>query len=624
MSILFHYIGKLFYMKNFFSRFFGDFYRIFSVISPENKTKTAILFIMMASQSALELAFIITLTYMGTALTAPQVLNSTPPFQILYYCFPLLESFSQDTKYLVLICGALVVLTSVLKNLLSYMTARFTSLLGEKISIDIGDEIMSHFLYSNYVWHLSPESLSTFQRMQWRTNISAMLINQLLMYACLITVLVLFVSLVGQEPVLTTLIIFITGTVGVILYKGIRHRVDIAASIVANSAQNENRAIMCATKGIRDVLVYRQQEAFLRSVTEAARSGVMARAFNSLAPTIPTWILETTGFLVVVIALIYLVFIDNADIPRITTALGLLLLTAWRVLPYSNRVVSYQVSIRALHPMVFSVLELLESLRIRGKATPVEPDASFTLNRELSLRHVCFRYPSTAEDCLHDLTFTIKVGKKIGIIGPSGAGKSTLVGLLSGLLDPTLGDILVDGKKLDPPRTAALRALIGYVPQTPFLFAGTLAENVAFCQWGQPWDEDNVIAACQKAAVDFVTTHHMGLNQPVGDNGAGLSGGQAQRVSIARAMYTSPKLLIFDEATSALDQANENSIQQTIANLAGEITCIIVAHRLTTVEACDTIIWLDKGRVVMQGEASIVLAQYQKTQFQVQNPGCHN
>lgn len=601
-------------MKKIFSKLFEDFYRIFYIISPSNKVKTLILFIMMAVQSGLELLFILTLAYMGTALTTPDSLNTNPLFKTLYYCFPALEEWSKNPRYLVLTSGFIVVSFSILKNAMSWITAKHTVLYGEMISIDIGSEIMTYFLYSDYMWHLSSESSTTFQRMQWRGNLSMMLINQLYMYACIFTMLVLFISLVGQEPILTTLTITVTGTIGFVLYRTIRRKVDNAATITAQSTQEENRAIMCATRGIRDVLVYRQQKIFLRSVVDSAKHGIDARAFNTLAPTMPTWVLESTGFMIVVLSLAYLVFVDHADIARITKALGLLLLTAWRVLPYSNRVVSYQVVIRSLRPTVLAVLDLLESLRNREKITLIEPDPSFILQHEVALRHVCFRYPGASEDCLHDMSFKIRVGEKIGIIGPSGAGKSTLVGILSGLLLPSYGVIEADDEPLTPARTAALRSLVGYVPQSPFLFAGTLAENVAFCQWGRPWDENRVRAACKKAAIDFIDTHPLGLNQPIGENGSGLSGGQAQRVSIARALYAEPKLLIFDEATSALDQANEDSIQRTITYLAGETTCIIVAHRLTTIEKCDTIIWMEKGQIFMQGPPDEVLPLYRNTQ----------
>lgn len=180
----------------------------------------------------------------------------------------------------------------------------------------------------------------------------------------------------------------------------------------------------------------------------------------------------------------------------------------------------------------------------------------------------------------------------------------------------------MDGRTLTPARAAAFARGIGYVPQNPFLFAGTLAENIAFSQWGKPWDEQRVREACALAAIDFADAHPAGLQRPVGENGVLLSGGQAQRVAIARALYARPQLLIFDEATSSLDQSNENSIRQTIDRLSGQITCVIIAHRLSTVRNCDSIVWLDKGRIVMQGTAEEVLTAYEESLYQDSETPC--
>lgn len=599
------------------SKFFEDFLRILSVISVENKVKAFLLFVLMAAQSALELLFILTLTYMAEALTAPQMLRERLLFRGIFAICPSLEPYADNARYLLLIAGCIVIFVSIMKSAVSWISARSTIFLGEKISVDIGKEIMSRFLHNDYSWHLSSESTTTFQRLQWRGQLANMLIFQLSMYSCLLTMGVLLIGLIHQEPMLTLLVVGTTSLVGFVLYRLIRLRVDKSAVCAANSAQEETSAILCATKGIREVLIYRQQEVFLHAMTEAAQKGIRARVFNGVAPTLPTWVLEATGFTVVVAAIAYLTFVVNAGIPEITTALGLLMLTAWRVLPYANRVVGFQVSIRAVRPMVHAVLDLLYLLRAQPRPHLPAPDPNFTFENRISLHQVCFQYAGSQVDSLHNLTFDIPIGQKIGVIGPSGAGKSTLVGVLSGLLYPRCGTILVDGTPLDPGRAAAFAQLIGYVPQQPFLFAGTLAENVAFSSWGRPWDKQRVMEACQRAAVDFITTHPDGINQRIGENGAGLSGGQAQRVSIARALYCRPKLLIFDEATSALDQANENHIQNTIDSLANEVTCVIIAHRLTTVENCDSIIWVDNGHLVMHDETNIVLEKYKKEQLKV-------
>jgi ABC-type multidrug transport system fused ATPase/permease subunit len=156
---------------------------------------------------------------------------------------------------------------------------------------------------------------------------------------------------------------------------------------------------------------------------------------------------------------------------------------------------------------------------------------------------------------------------------------------------------------------------VGYVSQTPYIMPGTLAENVAFSQWGKPYNEERVRWACRLAALDIAETR--GIEMPIGEKGAGLSGGQAQRLSIARALYVNPSLLILDEATSSLDTAVETAIMNTIYSLPKSITIVIIAHRLSTVRRCDILLWIDKGKLVEFGSTDVVLPKY--TEFLAQH-----
>ena len=158
----------------------------------------------------------------------------------------------------------------------------------------------------------------------------------------------------------------------------------------------------------------------------------------------------------------------------------------------------------------------------------------------------------------------------------------------------------------------AYRSQMGYVPQSPFLMSGTVAENVAFSEWGRPLNKERIEQACRRAAIDFLGSDCENIDRAIGDNGAGLSGGQAQRVSIARALYAEPSLLILDEATSSLDQESEAYIQDTLKNLDKQQTCVIVAHRLTTLQSCDVVFWLDKGCVFASGTPEEILPRYAK------------
>ena len=161
---------------------------------------------------------------------------------------------------------------------------------------------------------------------------------------------------------------------------------------------------------------------------------------------------------------------------------------------------------------------------------------------------------------------------------------------------------------------AAYRRHVGYVPQNPYLLAGTVAQNVAFSDWGKELDEAKVRRACREAAIDFLGPACCQTDRVVSKGGNGLSGGQLQRVSIARALYTEPEILIFDEATSALDQASEAAVQETVLANRGKRICVIAAHRLSTLEVCDMVIWLEKGRIRALGAPATLLDAYLKEQ----------
>lgn len=589
---------------------FAELFRIMRLLEPQLRLRCVLVMVLLLIQSLLELGFILTLTSMALALSDSESLRATPFYHALFQLFPSLGDWAVDPHHLLLLAGIILIIASMMKSLVNFFAARSIAQLGEDISYSVGMEIMQRFLYQNYAWHLSPASKIMYQRMTWRGNLALMITHLLNMYACLFTIAILFVSLAGQEPVLTALVLGITGTIGIILYVSVRKNVDSSAKSLMQSRTQENRTLLCASRGIREVLLYGQQQTFLRKLSQSALHGRKAKVYGNIVATMPTWVLEATGFIVVVGAINYLIYVEGADSQRITAALALLLLTAWRVLPFCNRIVSLHISVRSLRPTAGAVVELLDKLRTSERTKIVAPSKNFTFEHQIELHKVSYRYPGSKEDSLHDISLTLRKGKKIGLIGASGAGKSTLAAILAGLLPVSGGKMLVDGQPLTPARAAAFTRRVGYVPQNPFLFVGTLAENIAFSQWGKPWDKERVLEVCKLAAIDFVNAHPQKLQRPIGENGAGLSGGQAQRVAIARALYARPAVLIFDEATSALDLGNENIIQQTIDKLSHQTTCVIIAHRLSTVQKCDIVIWLERGRIVKQGCPDEVIAVY--------------
>jgi ABC-type multidrug transport system fused ATPase/permease subunit len=223
------------------------------------------------------------------------------------------------------------------------------------------------------------------------------------------------------------------------------------------------------------------------------------------------------------------------------------------------------------------------------------------LNGVIEFKNVAFTYP-TREDIsvLNGITFTVDAGKKVALVGTSGSGKSTIAALVMRLYDNYTGDILFDGKPASAFELHHIRKNTALVPQEVMLFSGSIKENILY---GNPSanDEQVIEAAKQANAWNFISTFPEGLNTLVGDRGVQLSGGQKQRIAIARAILKNPTILILDEATSSLDVESEKLVQDALNKLMQNRTTLIIAHRLTTIQNADTILVLEKGRIVEQG-----------------------
>ena len=219
-------------------------------------------------------------------------------------------------------------------------------------------------------------------------------------------------------------------------------------------------------------------------------------------------------------------------------------------------------------------------------------------NDSIEVRNLHYKYPGERSTVLNGMDFTIKKNSTIGLVGYSGSGKSTLADILVGFLSLEEGEILVDGKILTPENHKQFKRNIGFVSQSIFLLDASIRENIAFGVEPDDIDEEKLMNSIKQASLeDLLKDLPKGINTEVGERGIQLSGGQVQRIAIARALYTECEVLIFDEATSALDGITEKNILDSITSLQGTKTIIMIAHRLTTLTGCDTIFVLDKGKV---------------------------
>jgi ATP-binding cassette subfamily C protein len=232
---------------------------------------------------------------------------------------------------------------------------------------------------------------------------------------------------------------------------------------------------------------------------------------------------------------------------------------------------------------------------------PSQPEGS---GLGVALKKVDFRYPGATTFALKKISLNIEAGQHVAFIGPSGAGKTTLVDLILGLIEPTAGTVQI-GSQVLAGRQPLLENLVAYVPQSPGMVSGTIAENVALGTPAENIDVERVTEALRSAHLsEFVDSLPEGIFTSVGSQGNSLSGGQIQRLGLARALYVKPKLIILDEATSALDASAEAFISQSLKELGKDVTVIVIAHRLSTVQHSDIVFVVDRGEVVASGSFS--------------------
>ena len=590
-----------------------DLARVLRQLPHVLRWKTYALFFLMFLVVIFEVLSILSMSFTAMSVAAPQVLLQSSYTQTVFFFFPSLAHLCQDPRFFTLIASLGVVTLTAVKNGLSAFLFWKQAVIAEDVSIYAGDAIMEHYLNSSYMWHISGDSAQTYMALGARQSLSQFLMQILNVYTYAGTSIALVFILVSATPSMILLILVITGAVSFIVYASMKKALDRCAQVSVQSAENEARTRNNAMHGIREVLIYRQQPIFQQKFREACLFGKRARSFLCVAPSIPAWVLEVYGFVAIPFTTWVLIRFYNADMTLIAGVVSIVMLAAWRILPLLNRSLSSLVMVRSYRPMALLCLQRLEKVKKGKRQSRVEPVPSFYFDRKISLENVSFRYPGAPATSLVGIDCLIPKGKQVGLIGISGSGKSTLAGIFAGLMEPETGIFQVDGRALSPAALSAYRSTIGYVPQTPYLMAGSIAENVAFSQWGKPYDAERVRAACRMAALDIVENDPRGIDYPLEENGAGLSGGQAQRVAIARALYARPEILILDESTSALDQQTEAAIMQTIHGLKGKLTMIIITHRLTTVEQCDWLIWMENGRIRKQGPTESVLSEYRQS-----------
>lgn len=356
--------------------------------------------------------------------------------------------------------------------------------------------------------------------------------------------------------------------------------------------------------GLKDVKVLHREEFFVRNYYESGAIGANVARNYAVMNNAPRLLIETL-FIAAMLTFILVFTLQGGDFTALFSKLAAFAVAAVRVMPATNRINTYLSEIAYAQPCLDYLYEnLTESMKldVNGSVTGLlgekkEENPPLTLTDRIALDHISYTYPNTDKPIFTDAHMEVKKGQSVGIMGPSGAGKSTIVDILLGLLHVQEGTITCDGRNVFENYPSWL-SKIGYIPQSIYLIDESIRDNIAFGIDADKIDDERIWEALEEAQLkSFVEELPEGLETTIGDRGVRISGGQRQRLGIARALYHNPEILVFDEATSALDGDTETAVMEAINSFHGKKTMVIIAHRLNTIEKCDVIYKVENGKI---------------------------
>ncbi len=468
-----------------------------------------------------------------------------------------------------------------------------------RVTAVASSELMSRYVLAPYAAHRARPLSILYRNINDSTNQAASVLLALVTLCSDILVLVaIMLVLAIASPLVTAFAVLLFGALVFGVQRVLRSRQLRLGEEAAEAGLDAWQALMPGLDGFRETRLTSSASAFVRAFREARLRGAQVGRDIAFISDIPRYLLEIV-FIVAVAGIAGILFALGQG-SEIIAVLGLFAAASMRALPTMNRVSASVAVMRAGQAGLRILVEAMGELDDQGLHDET-PHSSAPYRGDIELTGVSFAYPDGDQLVVDDITLTIRENETTAFTGGSGAGKTTLVDLVLGLLTPQSGHITSGGRDVDDD-LANWYAGIGVVPQDVFLLNASIARNIAFGERDDQIDEARVWeAAAQAQLTEVLQSLPEGLQTVVGDRGVRLSGGQRQRVGLARALYRRPRLLVLDEATSALDNATEHEIALTLQSLRGQMTIVIVAHRLSTVRSVDHLVHLREGRIAAEG-----------------------
>lgn len=533
----------------------------------------------------------------------PDILNRTNLIGKLYATSGVTDP--AEFIYLVgVIAVVILVSTATISMLTIWRAAHFAARIGQEMA----DRLFRYYMHQPWLFHCWGSSAELTKRIASDAYVVSSQVVYPLMQINTKLILAFFMigGLILLNPWVVLMALAIFGSGYALLYRLVRMRLTTNGKRISEIAVQRYKLMSEGFGGIKDVLLLGRQTTFVNRFESNGDMLSKSLSTNDALAMAPKHFMDMVAFSSVIVLFLYLTNSYQGDLAAVLPILALYALAGFKLLPAIQQIYHAFATIKGSTAAFDAIKEDLKaSLYIEedtARQNKTSERSGISLKQNIILQDVTFTYPGKTQPALRALNAEIPANQSVAFVGASGSGKSTLVDLVIGLLAPDEGQIMIDDEPLTPQNLRAWQNRIGLVSQSIFLSDASIRENVAFGIPIEQIDTDRVLEVLKLAHLDeMIVDLPDGIETRVGERGVQLSGGQRQRVGIARSLYHNPEILVFDEATSALDGITERSIMEAIAEFAHKKTIILIAHRFTTIQQCDLIYYMEKGRVVDQG-----------------------
>ena len=562
------------------------------LISRKEKRKGLLLTLLLLIGMIFEVLGIGLLLPILTAILNPEILLEN---EITKSIFDFLQINDKDQIVKVALGSLLLVyiLKSAYLIFLSFYQNKFTSVLSSNLS----NKLFKNYLYKDYAFHIKRNSSELIKNLQVEiSNFSNFLISIISLITESTLAFSVIITLFFIEPLATLIVLLLFGLSSFMFYQFTKNITTEWGKVREQIDSKSSKIVIEGLSGIKEVILLGKQSFFENQLENMNSSKA---SMNSKALTlrqIPRYFLELLSVFSLII-FVFILLIQSKNVDNVIVTLGIFVAATFRILPSINRILSslqnikyYQSSIDVL----YKEFEFINKKKDFFKRDIIR----LAPNKSIDINQLCFIYPQTKKIILDNVTLKLQTGTTTGIIGVSGSGKSTLINIIVGLLKPSSGEILIDDNSNIENNLDLWQNAIGYVSQDVFLSDQSILMNIAFGIKQESIDYKLIDKVLEQAKLsELILTLPEGYHTKVGERGVQLSGGQRQRIGIARALYRRPSILVLDEATSSLDVKTEEEIMMSVDNLKGQMTIIIVTHRLITLKNCDEIFSIKEGKL---------------------------